>query len=116
MMAKTAKEIFEKLAKGIAANPNEVAEINGSFQFLITPEEGPRVEVYVNLKDAPGLAWEKRDAECVIIAKESDFLLVYEGVIPGFKAVMSGKLKVGGRLDLAAKLGEVFEKAKIKGS
>jgi len=113
-VAKSAKEVFQKLEQGIQANLQEVSEINGTFQFLITPEEGSRVEVYVNLKDQPGLAWEKRDAECVIIAKESDFLLVYEGVVPGFKAVMSGKLKVGGRLDLAAKLGEVFEKAKAK--
>ena len=70
----------------------------------------------MNLKDDPGLVYEERPAECTIKARDKDFLKVYRGIIPGFKAVLSGKLKVSGKLELATRLGEVFEKARGKKS
>ena len=106
----TIQELFEKLAQGIQQHPAQVAEVGGVYLFKITGDQA--LTVWVNLKDEPQLCYEEREAECVIEAKDKDFLKVYRGIIPGFKAVLSGKLKVSGKLELATKLGEVFEKAR----
>ncbi len=104
--------LFIKLAQGIQQHPEQVKEIGGIYLFRITGEEN--LIVWVNLKDQPQLLYEEREAECVIEARDKDFLKVYKGIIPGFKAVLSGKLKVSGKLELATRLGEVFEKTRAK--
>ena len=112
MSTVTIAEIFEKLERGIAKFPDDVKEIGGVYQFIITGEQ--EIKVHVNLKDEPKLSYGEFEAECTIKAKDRDFLKVYRGVTPGFKAVLSGKLKVSGKLELATKLGEVFDRARKK--
>ena len=99
MSTVTIAEIFEKLERGIEKHPDDVKEIGGVYQFVITGEQ--EILVHVNLKDEPKLTYGQFDAECTIKAKDRDFLKVYRGVTPGFKAVLSGKLKVSGKLELA---------------
>ena len=110
----TIKEIFAKLERGIEKYPDDVRSVDAIYLFQITGEQA--LTVWVNLKDNPGLAYEERPAECIVKARDKDFLKVYKGIIPGFKAVLSGKLKVSGKLELATRLGEVFEKARGKRS
>lgn len=109
---KTVLEIFEKLQRGVAENPERAKKVGGVYQFRITgPQEGL---FWVNLAENPEVRFEERKADCVIEARDRDFLKVYKGVIPGYKAVLSGKLKISGRLDMATRLGEVFSAFRSK--
>ncbi len=108
----TIAEIFEKLERGIKKFPDDVKEIDATYQFLISGDQ--ELQVHVNLKDNPQVLYGEFESECTIRAKDRDFLKVYRGITPGFKAVLSGKLKVSGKLELATKLGDVFDRARGK--
>ena len=103
----TVQEIFAKVQKGIEAKPEKVKEIGAVFLFKIT---GPQGGVYhLDLMDSPGVTFDEKDAQCTFEVRDRDFIKLYKGVLPGYKAALSGKLKISGNLLLATRLSEVFE-------
>ena len=99
--------VFEKLKRGVEKYPERAKKLGGSYLFCITgKEEGV---FYLHLKGEPFVVFEEREADCTVTARDRDFMKVYKGVIPGYKAVLSGKLKIKGDLQLATKLGELFK-------
>lgn len=106
----TVAEIFEKVAQGIERSPEKVAQVDGVYLFRIT---GPQAGVYhLDLKDHPGVSFEEKPAQCELEIRDRDFIKLYKGILPGYKAVMTGKLKVKGPLIMATKLSDVFFAAK----
>ena len=106
----TVAEIFAKVARGIAKHPEKVTQVNANYLFKISgPQEGI---FHINLTDDPGVSFEEKPADCVLSIRDRDFIKLYKGVLPGYKAALSGKLKIKGDLILATKLSDVFFAAK----
>ncbi|OGH01093.1 MAG: hypothetical protein A2600_11405 [Candidatus Lambdaproteobacteria bacterium RIFOXYD1_FULL_56_27] len=110
MTALTVQEIFRKVALGIEQKPEKVREVDSVFLFKIS---GPQGGVFhLDLKNHPGVSFEEKPAEVVLEMRDKDFIKLYNGTLPGFKAVLCGKLKIRGELALATRLSEVFFAAK----
>ena len=106
----TVEAIFDKVAKGIKNHPEKVAQVDAVFLFKIT---GPQAGIYhLNLKGDPGISYEEKPADCILEIRDRDFIKMYKGILPGYKAALSGKLKIQGELFLATKLSDVFFAAK----
>ncbi len=106
----TVAEIFEKVARGIKRHPDKVKEVDSVYLFRISgKEEGV---FHVDLKSNPGVRPENKDAECTLDIRDRDFIKLYKGILPGFKAILNGKLKVSGDLLAATRLGILFRAAK----
>ncbi|OGG96789.1 MAG: hypothetical protein A2508_07030 [Candidatus Lambdaproteobacteria bacterium RIFOXYD12_FULL_49_8] len=103
-------EIFSKVAQGIVEHPEKVTQVNAVYLFKISGPEGGIF--HINLKDNPQVTFEEGPADCVLEIKDRDFIKLYKGVLPGYKAALTGKLKIKGELILATKLSEVFFAAK----
>ena len=110
MATLTVQEIFQKVALGIEQKPEQVKAVDSVFLFRISGPEGG--VFHVDLKDHPGVTFGEKPAEVVLEMRDRDFIKLYNGTLPGFKAVLSGKLKIRGELALATKLSEVFFAAK----
>lgn len=106
----TVQEIFKKVEKGITHYPERITQVNAVYLFKISGENGGIF--HVNLKDDPGICYEEKPADCTLEIKDRDFIKLYKGIIPGFKAMLSGKLKVKGDLTLATRLNEIFRSTK----
>ena len=104
-------EVFHKISLGIKNNPGIVESINGIYLFRISGPNGGLF--HVNLKDNPGICNEEKPAECILEVKDRDFMKLVKGVLPGFKAMLNGKLVVKGDLTLATRLNEMFRAAQI---
>ena len=105
--ALTVEKIFEKVAKGIQTRPEKVDEVGAVYLFRISGENGGIF--HVDLKDAPGVSFEVKEADCVLDIRDRDFIKLYKGTLKGYKALLNGKLKVKGSLELVAKLKQVFD-------
>lgn len=98
--------IFKKIDEGIRNNPQEILKINALYLFKISGEEGG--VFHIDLKENPGVSFEEKPADCTLLIKDRDFIKIVKGVLPGFKAMLLGKLKVEGNLQLATKLNDIF--------
>ncbi|MDT8447424.1 MAG: SCP2 sterol-binding domain-containing protein [bacterium] len=106
----TIRELFEKVARGIERDPQKVAQINAVFLFKVSGPQGGFF--HLDLKDQPGVSFEEKPADCILEVRDRDLLKMFKGILPGYKAVLSGKLKVRGELALATRLSDVFFAAK----
>jgi putative sterol carrier protein len=104
----TISEVFENMAKKMTETPDRVAGINAVYQFNITGDTG--AEYYVNLKDGakevakgayPG-------ANCTVTMSTEDFLAIIDGSLNAQMAFLQGKVKIGGDMGLAMKLGKIL--------
>ena len=98
--------IFEKIDEGIKKNPQDILKINGTYLFRISGDDGG--VFHINLKDDPGVSLEEKPADCSLFVRDRDFIKIVKGVLPGYKAMLTGKLKVEGSLQLASRLNDVF--------
>jgi putative sterol carrier protein len=105
----TPKDVFEKrIPDMLKANPARAAEVNAIYQFNITGDTGGTWTVDLK-KEGGGVAEGGRpDAQCTIECKDSDFIAIVTGKMPGPQAFMMGKLKIKGDMSLAMKLGKVL--------
>jgi hypothetical protein len=106
------QRIFRKVALGIQTQPEIVKDIGGVYLFRISGQEGGIF--HVNLKDNPGICYEEKPAECVLDIRDRDFLKLVKGILPGYKAMLNGRLKVKGDLRLATRLNEIFKTVRAK--
>ncbi|GAM25384.1 hypothetical protein SAMD00019534_085590 [Acytostelium subglobosum LB1] len=100
-------KMFADLAKTVAGKPELVKQINGVYQFNIT---GAAEKTYtVDLKNAPGVvkAGPPTKADCTITIKDEDFLNLMSGKVNGQALFGQRKLKIGGNMGLAMKLGQI---------
>ncbi|MCP4298317.1 MAG: SCP2 sterol-binding domain-containing protein [Proteobacteria bacterium] len=104
------ERVFHKIAIGIKTQPELVGSVNAVYLFRISGPEGGIF--HVNLKDNPGICGEEKQAECVLDVRDRDFLKLVKGILPGYKALLNGKLKVKGDLTLATRLNEIFKVAR----
>ncbi len=105
-MKLTVQEIFQKVASGIKKFPDEVKKIQAVYLFKISGDNGGIY--HVDLKETPGVSFEEKPADCILEIRDRDFIKLYKGSLPGYKAVLNGKLKVQGKVILANRLHEVF--------
>ena len=104
------RDIFIKIGEGIKNNPQDVLKIKGVYLFRISGDDGG--VFHIDLKDNPGVSFEEKPADCSLFVRDKDFIKIVKGVLPGFKAMLTGKLKVEGNLQLASKLNDVFTMAR----
>jgi len=108
-------QVFANLAKNISENPELVKKINGVYQFNITTSKG-EVKWTVDLKNGNGSVKQgpAEKADVTITIKEPDFVDLMNGKIDGQAAFMQGKLKIGGNMSFAMKLGQLTKGLKAK--
>lgn len=108
-------QVFANLSKSITENPELVKKINGVYQFNITTSKGED-KWTVDLKNAPGSVKQgpAPKPDVTITIKEADFVDLMTGKIDGQAAFMQGKLKIGGNMSFAMKLGQLTKGLKAK--
>lgn len=100
----TVQEIFdEKLPAKLTDNP-KTAALQDVFQFKIIGDDGG--EWYVDFaRDGDYVQPGEADAPGVTIEmKDTDFVDMWEGNLPGAQAFMMGKVKIQGNMNLAMRL------------
>ncbi len=106
-MASNPKEYFEiKVAERLQEKPDAFLKINAVYQFNITGQIGGCWTV--DLTKPEVRAGEDESAQCVVTAEGDDFMKVISGEVNPQVAFMSGKLRIGGDMSLAMKLGEII--------
>jgi putative sterol carrier protein len=102
MAENTVKGFFEGLPAKLNAKPEKVAGMNCVYQFRVG-------DAAWNVELADGKAGvaegEAPSPSCTVTMAESDFLDLVSGKLNGQVAFLTGKLKVGGDMGLALKLG-----------
>jgi putative sterol carrier protein len=98
----TVKGFFEGLPAKLNAKPEKVAGMNCVYQFRVG-------DAAWNVRLTDGKAGvaegEAPSPSCTVTMAESDFLDLVSGKLNGQVAFLTGKLKVGGDMGLALKLG-----------
>ncbi len=104
-MSDTASQIFsEDLPNKLNSNADDVSGVDAVYQFNIDGDNGGTWTVDLT-KDSDFVSeGEADDPDCVVSMKESDFVDMYSGKLPGPQAFMMGKLKIQGDMSLAMKL------------
>eukprot|EP01090_Pellita_catalonica_P017776 TRINITY_DN546_c0_g1_i1.p2 TRINITY_DN546_c0_g1~~TRINITY_DN546_c0_g1_i1.p2 ORF type:complete len:135 (-),score=32.35 TRINITY_DN546_c0_g1_i1:36-440(-) len=114
-MALTLDQVFKHIEENIKADKTLVKRINGVFQFNLT--DGGKTETWsVHLKEAPGKVTNAKadNPDVTITIKKDDFFAMVDGSLNGQQAFMQGKLRIGGNMAYAMKLGQLFEGGRKK--
>lgn len=101
----TAAQIFgEDLPAKLEKNADSVTSVNAVYQFDIDGDNGGTWIVDLT-KDSDFVSeGPTDDPDCTVAMKESDFVDMWNGKLPGPQAFMMGKLKIQGDMGLAMKL------------
>jgi putative sterol carrier protein len=106
-MAANPKEYFETdVASKLKDKPEIAQKINAIYQFNITGDTGGSWTV--DLVKPEVREGEDAGARCTVTVKDEDFMKIVSGQLNPQMAFMSGKLKIGGDMSLAMKLGEIL--------
>ncbi|MDF1562696.1 MAG: SCP2 sterol-binding domain-containing protein [Deltaproteobacteria bacterium] len=107
-MADSCKQYFDEILPAkLSAHPELAEKVGAIYQFKITGEGGG--DWTVDLVKNEVREGDDADAKCTVTVADADFLKVIDGSLNAQMAFMSGKLKIGGDLSLAMKLGEVLK-------
>jgi putative sterol carrier protein len=100
------EQVFDLIAKNVTSDPGLVKRVGGVYHFDIDGKAWT-----VDLKNGSGSVKPGKEgkADCTITIKGEDFLSLASGKLNGQTAFMQGKLKLGGNMGLAMKLGQLFE-------
>ena len=105
----TPKDVFEtRIPNMLKENPARAAEVNAVYQFNITGDTGGTWTVDLKTEGGKVSEGEAAEPQCTIECKDSDFIAIVTGKMPGPQAFMMGKLKIKGDMSLAMKLGKVL--------
>ena len=105
MADQTAAEIFNvAMPAKLNATADSVKTVNAVYQFEIDGDNGGTWTVDLT-KDSDFVSEGEADSpDCTVQMKESDFVAMWNGSLPGAQAFMMGKLKIKGDMGLAMKL------------
>ncbi len=95
-----AKEAFTEINKKFGENQDEVKDVDGIFQFVITGVG----EWVMDCKEAKIYEGTVDDPDTTLECAEEDFVAMYQGELNGMMAFTTGKLKVQGNLPLSLKI------------
>ena len=105
----TPKEIFEtKIAERLKSKPELVDQINSSYQFELTGEDGGEWAIDLTKESNHVQAGTIEDPGVKVTMSASDFVDLVNGKLNGQMAFMQGKLKIKGDMSLALKLQQVL--------
>ena len=98
------QEIFSDTLPGRLEDSDKIEGLDAVYQFNISGDDGGQWTVDFT-KDADYVSeGEADEADCVIDMKDSDFMDMWNGKLPGPQAFMMGKIKIQGDMGLAMKL------------
>ena len=105
MADQNAAQIFnEDFPAKLEKNADSVTSVDAVYQFDIDGDHGGTWVVDLT-KDTDFVSeGSADDPDCVVAMKESDFVDMWNGKLPGPQAFMMGKLKIKGDMGLAMKL------------
>lgn len=105
----TPKSYFEeKIAKKLADKPELSKQVNATYEFNITGDNGGVWTVDLTKEPGAVSAGSTGAAKCIVTAASPDFLKIISGQMNAQMAFMSGKLKIKGDMSLALKLQKVI--------
>lgn len=108
MAVGSVKEVFDThLPARLQAKSDLVAKINSTYKFVVTGTEGGTWVVDLT-KPGGAIIHGDNEAKCTITMTDKDFVDLINGKLNAQMAFMSGKLKVGGDMGLALKLGQLI--------
>lgn len=96
--------VVERIREKVGKHPDRVSAIDGSFQFVLTGDDGGAF--YARVVDGRAEIEEGRidDPSVTITMSAADFADMAEGRLNPAGAFMSGKLKMEGDIGLALRL------------
>ena len=107
------KMIFEeKISKHIQQNPDLGKEINATYLFNITGDQGGAWSIYLSDQQNEVKFETAQTPNCIITMADKDLVNLVQGTLNPQLAFMTGKLKVKGDLGLALKLGKILNSGK----
>ena len=105
----TVQDVFEKhIPERLSSKPEVAEQINSSYQFDLTGENGGKYVVDLSTKSDWVQKGEIEDPGVTIIMSASDFVDLVSGKLNGQMAFMQGKLKIKGDMSLALKLQQIL--------
>ncbi|KAK7115689.1 peroxisomal multifunctional enzyme type 2-like [Littorina saxatilis] len=109
--------VFDEIMKQAKTRTDLPSKINAIFLFNITKDGKVAATWTADMKTGKtGDVYQGQPrngkADCTITMTDDDFMAMHNGKLNGQQAFMSGKLKLGGNIMLAQKLGEVLNAAK----
>jgi putative sterol carrier protein len=100
----TAQEIFSETLPNKLEGNEKIQSIDSVYQFNITGDEGGSWTVDFTKDSDYVTEGEADNADVTVEMKESDFVDMWNGKLPGPQAFMMGKIKIQGDMGLAMKL------------
>lgn len=102
-------ELFAQMKDRVEGNTELLEKVGAVYRFEITG--GTNKAWTVNLKEGPAsvVEGEEGKADCTITITDDDFLAMNKGTLDPQQAFMQGKLKIGGNMMLAQKLGDIMK-------
>lgn len=104
----TLPEVLAALSARLKSQPEKLAGVNATVQFIFTGEySGPR---YIAVRDGVAEVGEGKrpDAGCTITIKDSDFLLLASGKLSAPAGIIRGKIKFEGDMSLAPRIKQIL--------
>lgn len=108
--------IFEALEKSIKSNGAQLVKAAGGvFQVTLKSADGKQNSWAIDLKNGSGSisVGIPLKSDCTLTANDDDFVAIMTGKVNAQQAFMQGKLKIGGNMMLATKLGNAVKSAKL---
>ncbi len=105
-----AAEIFDRIDKNVAKNPEKATSVNAVFAFELTGDDGLARTIDLREGTTENFVTEgaSDDANVTITMSIDDWNGIFDGSVNPMQAFMMGKIKVKGDMSLAMKLQNIL--------
>ena len=104
--ASTAADVFASMKKGFNAPASK--GVHATYQFEISGPQGGMWWIIVNDGDFTMGKGVLKKPDVIMVSTDKDWVRLASGSLSGFRAYLTGRLKVTGNQRLARKLDDVF--------